>query len=209
MYVAGGTFYEVCAYLSGYANASPDCPLSGEGCAAFNNFVCATFQFPSKYAWPFVLKQCSRDDDEATARLQHLLTEFAEMTRTKSHEEIIREVVSGASGQKEGEPVKAWRCFSRAIHRGSKEEIEPLIQDNADAHVLWSGAYPDDIVELLDQIQGAYAVSPISGSEEDGEVTIITPDFGPVGVKRIGGTWRIDASKIINCWKANRDKTLR
>jgi hypothetical protein len=56
MFVPGCGFYEVCAYLYGYANASPDCPLSGEGSAYFNGFVCATFRFPSKYAWPFVLK---------------------------------------------------------------------------------------------------------------------------------------------------------
>jgi hypothetical protein len=206
MFVVGGTFYEVCAYLTGYARASADCPLSGEGWRSFNDFVCATFRFPSKYAWPFVLKQCSRDDDEAAVRLQRLLTEFAEGTRTKSHEEIVRDQVARASGHVEGEPVKAWHRFSRAIHRGRKEEIEPLIQEHPDADVLWSATYPDDVVPLLDQIQESYLVSPISGSEDDGEVTIITPDFGPVNVKRIGGSWRIDASKIIDCWKANRDE---
>jgi hypothetical protein len=42
----------------------------------------------------------------------------------------------------------------------------------------------------------------ISGIEHDGEVTIITADYGRVGVKRIGGAWRIDASNIIDWWKA-------
>jgi hypothetical protein len=37
-------------------------------------------------------------------------------------------------------------------------------------------------------------------------VTILTPDFGHVEVKRIDGVWRIDASPIINCRKANRDR---
>lgn len=207
MYVLGGTFYEVCAYLGGYARAAPDCPLGGEGWAAFNGFVCATHRFPGKYAWPFVLKQCSRDDDEAIARLRRLLTDFAEATRTMSHEEIVREAVSLAAVPEEGEPVKAWRRFSRAIHRGRKEEIEPLIQDHPDADVLWSSSYPDDVAPLLDQIQESYMVSPISGSEEEGDVTLITPDFGPVGVRRVGGSWRVDASKIIGCWKADRDET--
>jgi hypothetical protein len=209
MYVQGGTFYEVCAYLSGYSHASPDCPLSGKGWVAFNSYVCVTFRFPSKYAWPFVLKQCTRDDEEAAARLQHLLLDFVEMTKTKSHEEILRDAMSTASGQDEGEPIKAWRRFSRAIHRGKKEEIEPLIQDNPDADVLWSAAYPDDVAPLLDQIQESYMMNLISGSEEDGEVIIITPDFGTVGVKCIGGSWRVDASKVINCWKAARDETFR
>jgi hypothetical protein len=83
------------------------------------------------------------------------------------------------------------------------------IQNNPDADVLWSAADPADVALALDQIQESYTVSPISGTEEDGEVTIITPDFGPVEVKRIGGNWRIDASKIIKRWKANRDETLQ
>lgn len=206
MYVSDGTFLEVCAYLSGYSHASPDCPLSGEGWEAFNQFVCATFRFPNKYVWPYVLKTCSLNDDEATARLYQLLTDFAERTKAESHESIVREAASRAKGREEIEPVKAWRRFSRAIHRSRKEEIEPLIQEHPDSDVLWSGSYPDDVAPLLDLIQESSLISPISGSEDDGQVTIITPDFGPVDVKRIGGSWRIDASKVINCWKANRDK---
>jgi hypothetical protein len=205
MYVPGGTFYEVCAYLTGYARATPDTPISGDGWAAFNGFVCATFGFPGKYIWPYVLKQCTRDDDEATERLRALLTKFAEMAPTMSAEEIVHEASSRGNRQ-EGEPERAWRRFSRAIHRGRREEIEPLIQDHPDADVLWSAPYPEDVAPLLDDIQESYMISPISGSEERGEVTIITPDFGPVGVKRIGGSWRIDASKVIDCWKGG---TLR
>ena len=48
-----------------------------------------------------------------------------------------------------------------------------------------------------------YLVSVISGSEENGEVTIITADYGPVEVKRIDGIWRIDATNILECRKAN------
>jgi hypothetical protein len=188
MYVPGGTFYEICAYLSGYANASPDCPLSGEGWNAFNGFVAALFQCPDKFGWPGVLKHCSRDEDEATALLHRLFTDFAERTRTESHERIVRDAVSRARGQEEAEPVKVWRRFSRAIHRGSKEEVEPLIQAHPDADILWSASYPDDVVPLLDQIQESYLISPISGSEEAGEVTVLTPDFGAVAVKRIGGS---------------------
>jgi hypothetical protein len=203
MYVADGTFFEVCAYLSGYAAASRDCPLGGEGWSAFNEFVCAAFRFPSKYGWPYVLKQCSRDDDEAIAHLQRLLTDFAERTKTESLEEIVQDVVSRVRSHPESEPVKVWRRFSRAIHRGRKEDVEPLIQDHPDASVLWSGTCPDTVAPLLDQIAESYLVSVISGSEEDGEVIIITPDIGPVGVKRIGGIWRIDATKIIDCRKAD------
>jgi hypothetical protein len=210
MYVAGGTFYEVCAYLGGYSHASPDCPLGGEGWVDFNEFVCATLRCPSKIAWPYVLRQCSLDDDEATARLHRLLTEFAARTKTESRAKIVRDAVSRARDHEEGEPVKAWRRFSRAIHRANKEEIESLIQDHPDADVLWSASYPDGAVPLLDQIEESYLISPVAGSEEGGQVTILTPNFGLVDVKRIGGIWRIDASQIINrwkLWKANRNES--
>jgi hypothetical protein len=91
MHVAEGTFYEVCAYLGGYAHASPDCPLSGEGWGDFNEFICATFRSPGKYCWPYVIKQCSVNDDEATARLHGLLVEFTEKGKTQSLEEIAGE----------------------------------------------------------------------------------------------------------------------
>src|SRR4051812_48002119 len=97
MYIPGGTFYEGCADLTGYAAAAPDCPLGGDGWRAFSGFVCATFGFPSKYCWPNVLKQCSGDDDEAATRLRDLLADFAEKARTKPYEEIIREASSRAS----------------------------------------------------------------------------------------------------------------
>jgi hypothetical protein len=206
MYVSGGSFYEVCAYITGYANASSDGPLSDEGWKAFSHFVCAAFRFPSKYCWSYVLKQCSRDDDEATARLQSLLTEFVERSKTESHEDIVQEMMSRACSEEEGEPEKTWRRFSRALHRGNRNEIESLIQEHPDADILWSGAYPDDVVPLLDRIQESYLVSQISGSEDEGEVTIITPDFGPVALKRVGGNWRIDATKVIDCRKVSQMK---
>ena len=206
LYVCGGTFYEVCAYLAGYAAASPDCLLGGEGWSAFNAFVCAAQRFPGKYYWPFVLKESSRDDGEAVARLQDLLTEFAERTKTESLEDIVRDVTTRARAQEETEPVRAYRKFSRAIHRGIREEVEPLIQDHPDAGVLWSGRYLNDVAPLLDRIEESYVISIIRGSEDEGEVTIITPNAGPVGVKRIDGKWRIDASRFIDRWKAIREQ---
>ncbi len=205
MYVCGGSFYEVCAYLYGYAHASPDSPLSGDGMRFFNDLVCAVCRFPNNYVWPYVLKECSRDDDDAIERLRSLLVEYVERTKTESPDEIVRDMMGRESSQEEGEPEKAWRRFSRALYRGRREEIEPLILEHPDAEILWEGAYPDDVVPLLDEIAEAYSVSQVSGSEEDGNVMIITPDFGPMPVQRVEGSWRIDATKIINCRKANRN----
>ncbi len=204
MYVCGGSFYEVCAYVSGYAHASPDCPLNDEGWTAFNEFVCAAFRFPRKYAWPYVIHECCPDDDEATERLQVLLLEFAQRSQKESHEDIVQDMVSRMSCEEEGEPEKAWRRFSRAILRGKRDEIEPLILEHPDAEVLWSSAYPEEVQPLLGEIADSYTISQVSGSEESGKVMVITPDFGPVRMELVSGSWRIDATKVIERWKASR-----
>lgn len=206
MYVCGGSFYEVCAYVSGYAHASPDCPLSGEGSTVFSKFVCAAFRFPSKYIWPYVIQECCSSDEEATERLRALLVEFAERTKTESHEDIVHGMLSRTDVQEEGAPEKIWRRFSRAILRGKKAEIEPLIQEHPNADVLWTGTYPADVAPLLNEIAESYPVGRISGSEAEGNVTIISPDFGPIGLQLVGGDWRVDATKIIECWRANRER---
>ncbi len=204
MYVCGGSFFEVCAYIAGYAHASPDCPLGGDGWTAFNEFVCATFGFPGNYTWPYAIKQCCSDDDRASERLRELLTEFAQRTKTEPHKEIVEGALSRTRDQEEGEPEKTWRKFSRAVLGGKRMEIEPLIQEHPDADVLWAGAYPDDVATMLDSIAESYPATRISGSEAEGSVTVITPDFGPVGLKLIGKRWRVDATKVIESWKANR-----
>lgn len=203
MYVCGGTFYEVCAYLSGYAAASTNCLLSGERWTAFNGFVCARFRFPQKHAWPYVIKHVGRNDDDAVYRLQELLVEFNRRTKSQSPEQIVRDEMSRATSQEEGEPEKTWRRFVRAYHRGVRHEIEPLIQPHPDAEILWSGTTPPDVAALLNEIQESYLVSQISGSEAGGEVTVITPDFGPIPLKRFESGWKIDATAIIECLTAN------
>ena len=207
MYVPGGTFNEVCAYLAGYAHGSNDCALSGEGWRVFNRVINLRFRFPDKYGWPYVLRVCSNSDEEALSRLQSVLTEFVEKTQSKSYEEIVAEEAARMSSQKEGEPERAWRRFSRALHRGTREQIELLIQEHPAPQILWSGSYPDDVIPLLDQIQESYVISQIAGSEAEGSVTIITPDFGPIPVARIDGLWKIDATKVIDRWEANRKRT--
>jgi hypothetical protein len=204
MYVCGGSFYEVCAYVSGYAHASSDCPLSGDGWRAFNEFVCAAFRFPNNYMWSYVIKTSCPDEEQASERLRKLLTEFAERTKTQSHAEIVADMISRTQDREEGEPEKTWREFFRAVLGGNRTEIEPLIQEHPDAAVLWAGAYPDDAAYMLNQIAKSYPVTRISGLDADGSVTVITPDFGPVNVKLIGDRWRVDATKVIESWKANR-----
>ena len=198
MYVSGDEqFYGVCAYLDGYANGAPDSPISGERYRAFNNLVCATFRFPDKYVWSYVIRTCSRDDKEALHKLQKLLTEFAVRTRTEPAETLIAEAHARVDEYHEGEPEQAWRQFSSALLRGRREEIEPLILPHPDTAILWQGAYPADVAASLEELADTYPVTRISGTEADGHVIIMTADFGPVHVKRVAESWRVDASEII------------
>jgi hypothetical protein len=102
IYVCDGSFLEVCAYVSGFARASTNCPLSDNGFEAFSRYIARHFGFPENYIWPYVLKNCSRDDDEATERLSTLLVQFSNSARTQSHREILdsiqpRRIVAAAN----------------------------------------------------------------------------------------------------------------
>jgi hypothetical protein len=202
MYVCEGTFYELCAYLEGYAAGSLDCPLGREGWDAFNRFVCAYFRFPDKYTWPYVLKCCTKDDDDATEHLRTLLTEFCHKARTSSYEEMIQEVTRGGVEDGEGAPEQVVRRLLAALLRGNRPEIEPLIQEHADAGILWEGAYPSDVAEQLDLLSRSNPIARLSGTEEEGEVRLITADFPfPITLRQIAGQWKVDVAKIIEMRK--------
>lgn len=198
MYVNGDEpFYEVCAYVNGYAYGTQGSPISGERYRAFSNLVCATFRFPDKYVWPYVIRTCSRDDNEALQKLQSLLTEFAVRTRTEPAETLIEEARARVVEYHEGEPEQVWRRLSNALLRGQRAEIEPLILPHPDAAILWQGAYPQDVAESLEELAERDPVTRIVGDEAEGHVIVMSADFGPVHVKLNGGTWWVDASEII------------
>src|SRR4051794_8036604 len=89
MYVSDGTFYEVSAYLSGYFHGAQGCPLGDDNWKAFTQYVCALCGFPRNYFWAYVIRQSSRDDEEALAKLQTALAEFVELSKSQTHEDII------------------------------------------------------------------------------------------------------------------------
>ncbi len=130
-------------------------------------------------------------------RLRELLVEFTERTKTESLKGVVEGMLSRTREQEEGEPEQAWRAFCRAMLRGRRAEIEPMIQEHPDSDILWAGPYPEDVALTLNEIAESYPVTQIAGSVAEGNVTIITPDFGPVGVKLIDGKWRVDATKVI------------
>ena len=204
MFTVGGTFGEVVAYFTGLAAAPNACPLSDDGDRVFNYFITARLIVPNKYWWPGAIKIVATDDADALVRLRDLLTEFAELRKTKSFTEIGQDAAKSLAEYTEPEPAKVWRQFLAARHRSIQHEIEPLIMPHADAGVLWRGdSTPPNIADQLTDISEGYVVSVISGSLESGSVQLAT-ELGVRAAHFVDGSWRIDASSLIE-YAADRD----
>jgi len=206
MFVCDGSFYEVCAYVTGYAHASTDCPLSSDGWNAFSRYVCKQFGFPENYIWPYVLMTCSRDDDEATERLLSILVRFCNSARTQSYEEIIESIRPRVVSNENAEPERAMRKLLAALLTGSRDEIEPLIIDHPDAEFLWQGAYPTEVAGQISGISNSYPIRRVSDYADDGELKLMTADFPfPITIRKLGKHWKVDAEEIIAVRKQARE----
>jgi hypothetical protein len=197
MCTIGGTFEEVAAYVFGYVFGACGGYHEDESYEAFQRFVCAKFRFPSNYVWAFVIRECQSKDEDAIECLRSLVSEFATKSKSIPFSEIVEDAHANAVTFEEGEPEKVWRRFAHALLSGNRDTIEPLILEHPDAWILWEGKCPEDVAELLDEIAESYPVTRIAGREEDGEVTIITHDFGPMKIRLLNGSWRVDAAKVI------------
>jgi len=199
MFCCDGSFLEACAFLTGYNFASDNCPLSGDGRQAFNDCVCKFYRFPRNYIWPYVMKVCNSNDDEALEALRNLLVDFCDKTRTLSYAEIFETIEPRVLEDENTEPEEVTRKLLGALLTGQRDEIEPLILEHQDAEILWQGAYPSDVASQLDEISNSYPVARISGLSSEGEVKLMTGDFPfPLAVKQIEGQWRVDASEVIS-----------
>lgn len=198
MYVSGGSFAEIWAYLSGYAHASTDGPLSNGGWRAFNRVICKQFGFPDKYVGDYVLTACSRDDDEAREQLRTILVQFCNSSRTQTYEEILESAKPRIEWNEAAEPEQAMRKLLAALLTGNRSEVEPLIMDHPDADILWQAAYPPGVADQLGQISDSNPIGRVSAHEKEGEVKLVTADFPfPITVKKHGTQWKVDAKDII------------
>jgi hypothetical protein len=206
MYTCGGSFLEVCAYVSGFAHSSTSCPLGNDGWKAFSRYVARHFGFPENYIWPYVLKTCSRDDDEATERLRSLLLQFSNSARTQSYQEILDSIRPQVVPKEDAEPEQTMRKLLAALMTGSRNEIEPLIMDHPDAEILWQGSYPAEVARQLSHISNSHPIGRVSDHADDGQVRLITADFPfPIRVTKLGQQWKVDAEEIIAIRKQARE----
>ena len=86
--------------------------------------------------------------------------------------------------------------FLIANLRGSEDEIRPLIVEHPDAALLWHGAYPPDVAELLAR---QYDGMDIARVEEGPHRVLLQSSASPtpLAVVKVDGEWRVDASPII------------
>ena len=201
MYVSGGSFYEVCAYLQRFAAAMDPYPLGHDHRTSFNVFVNTRLGYPQKLAWPCVVKTATPTDEQAIDLLRDLLSEYTDALRNDRLSELIAETQAECEAHQENpsEPVICWRQFCHALHRADQDVLERLMLPHEHASVLWQSAYPDDVTPLMDQIAESYAIPVVSLSEDGSASEIMSPDFGILRLERIDGQWRIDAEPIIRC----------
>ena len=99
--------------------------------------------------------------------------------------------------EKPGSPEDVYRRFMISNLTGSEKAIRPLIIDNPDAALLWTGgAYPEQVASALEKQYREMKVVRIA--EEDDRVMLKSPAV-PVAmeVRRVNGEWRLDAAPII------------
>ncbi|TWT36856.1 hypothetical protein KOR34_18010 [Posidoniimonas corsicana] len=205
MLTLNGTFGEVAALFTGIEIASQASSDGDIEKRAINDFITARLLVPSKLWWPGAVRMVAADDEEAIEKVRELLTEFANLRKSKSRKEVVEEAQLAASKYVEPEPAKVWRRFLAARYTANQAEIEPLIVPHPKANVFWErDATPADIAAQLNLMSDAYIVSVSSGSVESGHVTLIT-ELGKFDAYLVDNAWRINAEPLIENDRKNRE----
>ncbi|OAD43837.1 hypothetical protein [Polaribacter atrinae] len=193
MYCLGGTFNEVSAFIQGYCSAK-ETPISG---TEFNRFVCLKNSFPTNYIWTYVIKTCSKNDEDGISNIKETILEFIELSNRMNEEELFQFAVDNAN-TKEGEPEKVFRKFENALLVGNKKIIQSLILDNDKADLLWKGKYPDSVTEKLNELSENQPIKRIKESENGKSVELVASGF-PFTIELIlkNNEWKVNADKII------------
>ncbi|MCC7454566.1 MAG: hypothetical protein IT222_10400 [Crocinitomix sp.] len=193
MYTLGGTYNETAAYITGFA-AGTQSPIDDR---TFDRFVCLKNSFPTNYVWTYVIKECTKNDNEAIILMMNTILEFIELKNTMTEEELIHFAFE-KSKTEEGEVEIAFRKFDSALLKGDKGIIESLILENENAEILWKGEYPKDVALKLDEISSSQPIKKIPVSDDGNKVKIIASGWPfPIEMIFINGNWLINADNII------------
>ncbi len=193
MYCLGKSFNEVSAFINGYTSAKQT-PISGTD---FHRFVCLKNSFPTNYVWTYVIKSCTKNDEEAISIMEKTILEFCELKNQMNEDELMKFAIDKAKTN-EGEPEKIFREFDKALLNGDKEVIQSLILDNEKAELLWIGKYPKSVAEQLSELSDGQSIKRIYESENRQNIKILTSGWPfPIEMVLKNGEWKINADKII------------
>ncbi len=200
MFTLNGTYNETAAFIAGFSVGSK-APINDR---IFDRFVCLKNSFPTNYVWAYVIKKCTKDDNEAILLMQHTILEFIELKDKMTEEELMQFAIE-SSKTEEGEAVKIFRKFENALLSGDKEIIQSLIMECKGAEILWSGSYPADVALKLNEISSNQLIKQIPISEDGNKVEIISQGW-PFSIEMnfMNGKWRINAEKIIALRMSNK-----
>ncbi|HEX8427234.1 hypothetical protein [Hymenobacter sp.] len=188
----GGSVKETLAFINGYRSGNST-PISGR---IFDRYVCIRNSFPDNYVWNYVIKTCSKDKKDALRMVEEIITEFVQLKERMSDNELIQ-YASKQLGE-ESEAEKIFRQFDKALLIGDESLIKQLIEEHANAGILWEGAYPEDIAIQLNEISDAQSIRSIPISKNGNRLEIISQGWPfPIEMNYANGEWRINAEKII------------
>tara|TARA_R110002050_G_C8742987_1_gene498258 strand:+ start:62 stop:736 length:675 start_codon:yes stop_codon:yes gene_type:complete len=200
MYTLGGTFNETAAFIMGYSSGNTT-PISDR---VFGQFVCLKNSFPTNYVWTYVIKECTKDDDEAISLMEKTIIEFITLKKTMTDDELIQRVIE-SSVIEEGETEKIFRTFEQALLAGDKETIQSLIIECNGAEILWSGSYPKDVATKLSEISSNQPIRQIPISEDGNRIKIIAQGWPfAIEMSLVDGDWKVNPEKIIELRKSKK-----
>ncbi|CAM1340933.1 conserved hypothetical protein [Tenacibaculum amylolyticum] len=200
MFTLGGTFNEIAAFIMGYSSGNTT-PISDR---TFDQFVCLKNSFPTNYVWTYVIKESTKDDDEAISLMEKTIIEFITLKKTMTDEELFQHVMKNSLVE-EGEAERIFRAFDQALLTGDKETIESLITECNGAEILWSDSYPKDVAAKLNEISSNQPIKRIPISEDGDRIKIIAQGW-PFGIEMrlVNGCWKVNPDKIVELRKTNK-----
>ena len=101
-------------------------------------------------------------------------------------------------------PEGVYRRFMIANLSGDENAIRPLILDHDNADVLWQGAYPDKVAAAFVELYRDMEITRVDSPKGDEARVLLKSSASPIPfpVVNVEGTWKIDASAMIEIRKA-------
>jgi hypothetical protein len=198
MWTLGGSYNEVFAYITGYANGRNDSPISGDRWNSFSRYVCLKYSFPTNYIWGYVIKASVQGEDEAIKLIGKTILEFVELQGRMSEADLMVYAKSNSQCIPEGEAERSFRKFNKALLQGHEEVIKSLIEEHPEAPILWKDSYPSDVTILLEGLTDNQPVKRVFESADGKSIQVVTSDWPfPIEINFKDGHWRVNATDII------------